>query len=166
MAQTNVAVTQGSGKNIDGFSTTGGNIRQAITIGDQTTDANIAAVDAMLRLLVMPYAIPGNMLSGATSDITTTTATSIIAGVASNNLYITQILVTNSHATVSTFVNITEETSGTVLYTGYALAAGGGFAITFPTPLRVPTAGKGLQATCVTTGSNIRVSASGFKATI
>ncbi|MDD5406988.1 MAG: hypothetical protein PHE73_08640 [Sulfurovaceae bacterium] len=147
-----------------------------VNIGAQGVSADVSAVtttrkaqliaDLLGKLVVQPYALPQQLVSGATSDITNTTATTIIAGVASNYLYITHILVTNSHATVGTFVNITEETSGTVLYTGYAAAAGGGFSITLPTPLKVPTAAKALQATCVTTGSNTRVSAVGYKATI
>ena len=115
---------------------------------------------------ILPYTASSGLVSGATSDITNQTATTIITGVASNYLYITNILVTNSHATVGTFVNITEETSGTVLYTGYAAALGGGFSITLPAPLKVPTAGKALQATCVTTGTNVRASASGYKSTV
>lgn len=122
--------------------------------------------DTLGRQIVMPYTNPENIKQGATSDITNTTATTIIAGTASNYLYVTSILVTNSHATVSTFVNITEETSGTVLASGYALAAGGGFSLTFPSPMRLPTIAKAIQATCVTTGANVRASAVGFIATI
>ena len=116
--------------------------------------------------IMFPYTNPENFKYGNTSDITNTTPTTIIAGTASNYLYVTHILVTNSHATVGTFVNITEETSGTVLYTGYAAALGGGFSVTLPTPLRLPTAGKAIQCTPVTTGSNIRASATGFISTI
>jgi hypothetical protein len=129
-------------------------------------DAVGFVADILGRQIILPYTNPENIKQGATSDITNTTATTIIAGTASNYLYVTSILVTNSHATVSTFVNITEETSGTVLYSGYALAAGGGFSVTFPSPMRLPTSGKAIQATCVTTGANVRASAVGFIATI
>ena len=129
-------------------------------------DAVGLVADTTGRLIIAPYSNPENFKSGATSDITGTTATTIIAGTASNFLYITQILVTNSHATVGTFVNLTEETSGTVLYTGYAAALGGGFSLTFPTPLRVPTAAKAIQGVCVTTGANVRISASGYISTL
>ena len=129
--------------------------------------ANNDRVDFVATLtgkqIMMPYANKENFVSGATSDITDTTATPVIAGVASNNLYITHILVTNSHATVGTFVNIIEESSATVYYTGYAAAVGGGFSCALPVPIRLPTQGKGLQVQCVTTGANVRASASGFK---
>lgn len=45
MAQTNVGVTQGSGKNIDGFSTTTqGNVRQSVVVADPSVDAAVAGV--------------------------------------------------------------------------------------------------------------------------
>jgi hypothetical protein len=50
-----------------------------------------------------------------------------------------------------------------VIWRGYALAAGGGATITFPTPLK-GTANTAINGAAVTTGSNIYFSASGFKA--
>lgn len=147
-----------------------------VKIGARATSSEITKVsdgqrvnsvaDLAGKIVVMPYATSGSLVSGATSDIVDTTSTQVIAGVASNNLYITNILVTNSHATVSTFVNLQDGSGGTTLYTGYALAAGGGFSVTFPVPLKVTTAGNGLFAACATTGSNVRVSATGFKSTV
>lgn len=46
MAQTNVGVTPGTGKNIDGFATAGGNMRQTVVLGDPSTDANVVSVSA------------------------------------------------------------------------------------------------------------------------
>lgn len=114
---------------------------------------------------VMPYTPLASIVAGKTSDITNTTAATVVAAPgASLHLYITHILVQNSHATVGTWVDIVEETSGTVLYTVYAGPLGGGAQLALPVPLLVPTANKALQAKCATTGSNVRVSASGFKA--
>lgn len=114
---------------------------------------------------VTPYAPLANVVVGHTADITNTTATTVIAAPgASLHIYLTHILIQNSHATVGTWVNVTEETSGTVLYTVYAGPLGGGASITLPVPIQVPTANKALQVTCVTTGSNVRASASGYKA--
>lgn len=130
----------------------------AVTAGD--------AVDLIADLngkqIVLPYAIPENMISGATAAITGTSDTSVIAspGAGLRN-YITQIIVTNSHATVGTVVEIKSAT--TVLYRGYAAPVGGGFAIQFPVPLRC-AANEALNAANITTGSSVYVSASGYKA--
>jgi hypothetical protein len=75
--------------------------------------------------------------------------------------YITQILVTNSNATVGTLVTIQTE-DGTGLYAGYAAPAGGGFSVSFTVPIKMPVANKKLQAICTTTGANVYVSASGY----
>ena len=112
---------------------------------------------------VAPYAQPADFIAGATSDITGTSNTSVIAAQgASVRIYVTQLLVTNSHATVGTFVDIKDGT--TTIYTGYAAAVGGGFSLTLPVPLRL-TANTALNAACATAGANVRVSASGYKST-
>ena len=116
------------------------------------------------KLVTNPYALGASLKSGTTAAITDTTTTQVVAGVASTNLYITHIIVQNSHATVNTLVTLEEETSGTDLYKVYAFALGGGAVITLPAPIRVPTAGKGLYAVCGTTGANVYVSASGYTA--
>jgi len=113
------------------------------------------------KQIVLPYANPENFTAGVTSDITGTSNTSVIAAQGSGvRTYITQITVTNSHATVGTWVNIKDGT--TTIYTGYAAAAGGGFTITLPVPLRC-TANTAVNAANETTGSNTRVSISGYK---
>lgn len=121
------------------------------------------AADLVGKLITLPYANPENFVSGATSDITNTTATSVIAAAGAGiRNYITSILVTNSHATVGTFVNITDGSGGTILWTGYAAPAGGGFSVTLPTPIKT-TANTALYCACATTGSNTRVCAAGYK---
>lgn len=115
------------------------------------------------KLIALPYANPENFVRGATSDITDTTDTQVIAaGGAGVKLYITQILVTNGDADTGTFVNIKDGSGGTTLYTGYAASGGGGFSVTLPVPI-VTTANTGLYAGCATTGATVRVSASGYK---
>ena len=117
--------------------------------------------DLVGKLITLPYANPENFLNGKTASITGTSDTSVIAAQGAGvRIYVTQVTVTNGHATVGTYVNIKDGT--TSLYTGYAAAAGGGFAITFPVPLRL-TANTALQAANETTGSDTRVSASGYK---
>jgi hypothetical protein len=134
---------------------------------DQTAVANAdrvnLAADKIGRLVVAPDALPENFVSGATSDITNTTSTSVIAAQGAGiKTYIKAILVTNSHATVGTFVNITDGSGGTVLATGYAAAGGGGWTF-YPSPGIATTANTAVHAVCVTTGANVRVTVAGFK---
>lgn len=135
---------------------------------DPTAVANADRVEFYADLngkqITLPYSLPENMVSGATAAITDTTSTPVIAAPGAGiRLYITQLLVTNSHATVGTVVEIRDGSGGTVLQRGYAAPAGGGFAPTFPVPLRL-TANTALHAVNVTTGSSVYVSASGYKA--
>jgi hypothetical protein len=117
------------------------------------------------KLIVLPYANPENFVSGAiTSAMTGTTSTSLVGAPASGlRNYITQITVSNSHATVGTDIIIQDGSGGTTLYVIPAAAAFGGAVITFPTPLRQPTTATALYCANVTTGSNTKVSASGYK---
>ncbi len=121
--------------------------------------------DLVGKLIVLPYSNPENFVSGAiTSAMTGTTTTSLIAAPASGlRNYITQITVSNSHATVGTDVIIQDGSGGTTLYTIPAAAVYGGASITFPTPLRQPTTATAIYCANVTTGSSTKVSASGYK---
>ena len=111
---------------------------------------------------IYPITLTDHIVQGATAAITDTNAAQVIAAQAAGvRNYITSLTVTNSHATVSTLVEIRDGTS-TVMHRGYALAAGGGYTIWFPTPLR-GSAATAVNAYCITTGSNVYVSASGFK---
>lgn len=123
-----------------------------------TGNTSLSTIDGKL------YSAKGNEVSGATGSITGTAATDVLAAPgASTYNYIEAILVTNGHASVSTYVNIIEETSGTILWTGYAAAAGGGFSVSLKSPIKQGTANKKIQAQCVTIGSDVRVCISGFK---
>lgn len=79
-------------------------------------------------------------------------------------IYLTSVLVTNAHATVGTLVTIKDDTSGgnNILCQGYAAAAGGGFALSFPNP---PATGdnKKLIAVCGTNGATVYVNVHGQK---
>lgn len=143
-----------------------------INLGAQAVSSENSAVttarqvqlvaDLVGKLIVLPYANPENFVLGVTAAIIDTTNTSVIASAGGSlRNYITSILVTNSHATVSTLVEIRDGAT-TVIWRGYALAAGGGFSITFPVPLR-GTAATAVTASCITTGSNVYVSCTGFK---
>lgn len=146
-------------------------------MGARATNVEIASVSANNdrtdlvatmtgKLIVQPFSNPENLVSGAiTTAMTGITSTSLIAapGAGLRN-YITQITVSNSHATVGTDVVIQDGSGGTTLYTIPATANYGGATITFPVPLRQPTTNTALYCANVTTGSSIKVSASGYKA--
>lgn len=110
--------------------------------------------------------VSGDLVRGTTSDMTNTAATDVLAAPGSG-LYnnITNLSIINSHASVGTWVNIKEETTGITLWTVYAAPAGGGEALAFPkdAPLRGTQANKKTYAQCETTGANVRVCLSGYK---
>lgn len=146
-----------------------------IKIGAQARSSEATAVasadrvnlvaDLVGKLIVLPYANPENFVSGAiTTAMTGTTSTSLIAAPAAGlRNYITQITVSNSHATVGTDVIIQDGSGGTTLYTIPAAAVYGGAVVHFPTPLRQPTTATALYCANVTTGASTKVSASGYK---
>lgn len=145
-----------------------------VNIGGQAVSSENAAVttarkvqavfDLVGKQIVLPYANPENFVSGTTSAMTGTTSTSLIAAPASGlRNYITQITVSNAHATVGTDVIIQDGSGGTTLYTIPAAAVYGGAVITFPTPLRQPTTATALFCANVTTGASTKASASGYK---
>lgn len=120
--------------------------------------------DLVGKLIVLPYSNPENFVSGVTAAMTSTTSTSILAAPAAGlRNYVTHLVCTNSHATVSTFVLVQDGSGGTTIYEAYAVAVGGGFSLTLPTPLRQPTTATAIFVQNVTTGSNVICSASGYK---
>lgn len=127
-------------------------------------DVRKLITDLVGKLIVLPYANPENFVSGVTAAMTGTTTTSLLAAPAVGlRNYITQIIVSNAHATVGTDVIIQDGAGGTTLYTIPAAAVYGGAAITFPTPLRQPTTATAIYCANVTTGASTKVSASGYK---
>src|SRR5207237_3720237 len=105
----------------------------AVSAADRTN----FITDLVGKLIISPYANPENFVSGAiTTAMTGTTSTSLIAAPAAGlRNYITQITVSNSHATVGTDVIIQDGSGGATLYTIPAAAVYGGAVITFPTRL-------------------------------
>lgn len=146
-----------------------------LNLGAQAVSSENAAVttarqvqlvaDLVGKLIVLPYANPENFVSGAiTSAMTGTTSTSLIGAPASGlRNYITQITVSNAHATQGTDVIIQDGSGGTTLYTIPAAAVYGGAVVTFPTPLRQPTTATAIFCANVTSGASTKVSASGYK---
>lgn len=117
--------------------------------------------DLVGKLITLPYANPENFTMGTTAAITDTTSTSTIAAQGAGiRTYITQITVSNSHATVGTFVKILD--GATIVWEAYCAAAGGGATATFPVPLRC-TANTAVNTQPVTTGANVIATVSGYK---
>lgn len=109
---------------------------------------------------------PANYVSGViTTAMTGTTSTSLLAAPAAGlRNYITQVTVSNAHATVGTDIVIQDGSAGTTLYVIPAAALYGGAAVSFPTPLRQPTTATAIYCANVTTGASTKVSISGYKA--
>ena len=103
------------------------------------------------------HAISGTLAA----DLTTDTATEVIAAQGANNrVNLTTIVITNSHATVGTVVQILDGT--TVKARIYAAPVGGGAAITLPTPIR-GSADTAWKVKCETSGASVQAFLSGFK---
>lgn len=133
-------------------------------LGASTAAIGKLAANGNIDIGAVEVAPNANVVYGTSGAITGTTSTQVIASQgASTKIYVTSLLVTNSHATVGTLVTIQDDAaSPVVLFAGYAASAGGGFSITFPTPIPT-TANQKLMAVCGTTGTNVYVSAAGFK---
>lgn len=118
------------------------------------------------QLVEIPYSIPENTWSyaAASGGITNTTGVTAkaSAGAGLRN-YITRVQVINGHATVSTDVQIRDGASGTVLWRGFAQAAGGGVSAVFDPPLR-GTAATLVEVACGTTGSATYFNLQGYAA--
>lgn len=112
---------------------------------------------------VTPYAAAASFISGVSGTITDTTPTAVIAAGGTGVVnYITSIMVTNGGST-GTFVNLTDGSGGTTLWSGYAAPGGGGYCATLPVPIKM-TANTALYAACGTSGAAVRVCAAGYKA--
>jgi hypothetical protein len=105
----------------------------AVAAGD-TADL---ATTILGKLIVQQYALPGTTWSYASANggVTDTADDEAkAAGGAGVRQYVTRVQVFNGHASTSTEVVI--KTASTVLWRGWAQAAGGGAATTFDPPLR------------------------------
>lgn len=118
------------------------------------------------KLVTIPYANPNQSWSyaAASGGITNTTGvTAKAAAGAGVRNYITHVSVINGHATVDTDVQIRDGASGTVLWRGFAKAAGGGVSESFDPPLR-GTANTLVEVANGTTGSATYFNMQGFTA--
>ena len=145
----------------------------ALAVGDEVIVARVGTGYVILLRLVRngledsgmyPFAgTPWRYAASGTGGITNTSEVTIkaAAGAGIRN-YLTSLVVINAHASTGTEVVIKDGPSGAVIHRGYAGPAGGGWALTFPVPLRSsPTTA--LVAQCVTTSTATHVSAAGFE---
>lgn len=144
----------------------GGMAVSALPAAVANADMAHLITDLLGRLITLPYAPAADTISGCSVALTDTTATNVVATDSGAGLkwYVTDILVTNSHATVGTLVTIQDdEGTPTVLWQGFAAALGGGFSCHFVTP--IPTAANAhIHAVNGTTGSSTYICVSAFKA--
>ena len=82
---------------------------------------------------------------------------------ATTRTVITQLLVTNMSETVSTIVQILEES--TVIYSGVAYKQGGGFSIDFNNTPLVFQPNAIIYVKCLTPGADVTISANSFQST-
>lgn len=107
------------------------------------------------------YAPTASFVSGVTSVMTGTSSVQVLAPAAGGQRnYITNVLVTNA-AAVGTTVQLFD--GGNVIYAGFAAASGGGFALSFPAPLKQSSIAGNLSALS-TVQASVFVSASGYTA--
>jgi hypothetical protein len=151
------------------------------------TGAKVEVVDGSNNVLpttasgpVVPTSADGVVVSyealtsgGITTAMTATTSTVVVPATAAQYIYIDHCTVSNASTTVSTDISLQDGSGGTIIWNIPAPAAavattgGSGADVTWPNhPLRVPTAGNGLFAANVTTGSSTKIFCSGFKSAI
>lgn len=131
-----------------------------------TGDTADAITTLLGKLIQVPYALPGATWSyaAASGGITNTTGvTAKAAAGAGVRNYITRVQVQNGHATVSTDAQIRDGAAGTVLWRGFAAAAGGGVSAVFDPPLR-GTANTLVEVACGTTGTATYFNLQGYVA--
>jgi hypothetical protein len=135
---------------------------------DYTSVASGDTADLLCTLngkqVVQPYAIPENTWAYAAASggiVNTTGVTAKAAAAAGIRNYITHVDVVNGHATVSTDVQIRDGAAGTVLWRGFAQAAGGGVSATFDPPLK-GTAATLVEIACGTTGTATYFNLTGY----
>lgn len=149
-----------------GVAVIGLNARSAEPTAVGTADATQALGSLLGKQVTLDYAIPPSTwtYAAASGGITNTTGvTAKAAAGAGIRNYITGVQAINGHATVSTDVQIRDGASGTVLWRGFAQAAGGGCAAQFNPPLR-GTANTLVEVACGTTGTATYINLQGFVA--
>ncbi len=107
----------------------------AVTTGD-TADILSSLLG---KLVTLPYTIPANtwVYAAPAGGLVSQTAVTVKSAAGSGiRNYVTSVQIINSHQTISTEIMILDGAAGTVLWRGWAQAAGGGISCKFDPPLR------------------------------
>ncbi len=134
-------------------------------VGTALTDGQVGSIQVTKtrKVVTHPWANPDNLIQVPTQVITDNAAHDLIAAQGASTKIYFWVNIQNSHPTVGTLVTVTEETSGVVLFECYAAPLGGGNKHDAPTPIPVAT-NKKVIVTCTTTGANVLVNATAYKA--
>jgi hypothetical protein len=155
----NNATAVGNPETVAGFAQTA---EPTLAAAGQTS---ALATDLAHKLINLPYANPENFVQGTAAAVATTPGTSLLpsAGTGLFN-YITSISCFNSGSSATTVV-LTNGSGGTTFWQGYAAATGGGFTISFPTPIggKSLTAATAVFAFAGTSTTSLSCNASGYK---
>jgi hypothetical protein len=143
----------------------------SIKLTDGTTTAGVDATSTGVKTSIVACAsgicglptVTGNALvqGRISTAMTATTATQLIALVASQRIYVTSVACKNTSAT-ATLVNITDGSGGTVLAQLATGATYGGDNLQSSVPLFWTTAGNALFAVNVTTNASTTCNAAGY----
>lgn len=125
-------VDAGEPVKIGAFAETAPSGRTPVADGDRTN--LIAGADGVL--LVRPYCALEDIVSAVDTDTAGDSTAAISAPGVGIRLYITSVIVKNTHATTDAYVDIRDGAAGSVLATIPAPAAGGAV-VQFPVPLRL-----------------------------
>jgi hypothetical protein len=123
-----------------------------------------SGINDLSPVTVIPWA-SGTLVTGVvTTAMTNTASNQVIAGAASNYLYITSCHASNDHASTDTLMLLQNGSGGSTIGK-FMVPHGGGNDLNWPTPIAVSTAGNGLFAANVTTASSTYIECTGFKST-
>jgi hypothetical protein len=131
--------------------------------GDASAANQVIGNSSLNSLYTNEYYVKGNEVFGGIYPLTDTVTYQIVGAQGSGKyFYMTNLLVTNA-GTVGTAVTFSTGLAINDLYTGYAAPNGGGFVVSFPTPLKFYQSNTAVKVKCGTAGASIYVSCNGFK---
>jgi hypothetical protein len=138
----------------------GGKARTALVAVSGGNDRTDLSTDKFGRVFVLAAPMD-QWVSGQVSRTDGVAVSVIAAPGASTAVVVTDVLVTNAHATVGTKVSIRD--GEVVKLTGFAGANGGGFQLSNPDGIFLASTNTAISAICATSGSNIEIFVAGYK---
>ena len=138
------------------------------TLGQKAMSASMPVVlssdqsNVPINILALGTMAQGNITSSDNGGPAISIA--LIAGTASQYLYITSCSFSNDHASVNTIMYLRDSSTTNTIWAGL-VPFGGGNNPVFPTPLKVPTIAAGVSYSNATAGASTYASCNGFKST-